>query len=846
MLRHLRAALVRLGGLFAGKRADADLDDELKAHLDLLTDDNRRRGMSDADARRAALLAFGGVAVAAESVREQRAVPWIETTAADLRYATRSLKRSPVFTVVTVLTLALGIGANTAIFSVVNGVVLRPLPYPNPERLVVLSSVMKGANIAVSGPDFMDWRSAARSFDGIAASVQSQTVLTGSGAAERIAQARVTANAINVLGLRPVIGRGFAPGEDALSAPRVAMLSEGFWKRRFAGDPNIVGRKILLDDFPTLVIGVAPSAMAWPEPVDVWLTTRFTPRDLAQGSRGARWISVLGRLAPNATLAQARAEMDGIAKRIERLDPAHNTNVGVSVTPLLDDIIGSVQKPLFVLLGAVACVLLIACANVGGLMLGRLAARDAELAVRTALGATRGRIAKQILTESFLVAILGGTIGLIVAVAGIKILKTIAPAELPRLDAIQLDAPVLAFTFAATTLTALLFGAIPARQGSAIDLHARLRSAGRSRGSIVGTRTRRALVVAEVAAAIVLLTGAGLLLRSFAQLRRVDPGFRPDGAATFAIALPPTRYDTDARQRQFTSQLLDEVHRIPGVTAAAASFDLPLSGHRFGFTFTVRGRPPADPRNEPRAQARVASPEYFSAMGIPLLRGRAFTAADRFGDPQTLIVSAEVARRYFPNEDPIGKYIETGWGNGGSNGRKFGGEIIGVVGDVRQDALDRGLTPHIYMSYDQWPLDEYDIVVRSSADPSRVLAAIRPMLETIDHDIPMNGARSMHDLVAASLGARRFYLVLLAAFAGVAMALSLAGIYGVIAYGVQQRRREIGIRLALGASRERVLAMVVTDGLRLPAVGAVIGVLAALPLTRLLSAWSILWARAIR
>jgi putative ABC transport system permease protein len=680
----------------------------------------------------------------------------------------------------------------------------------------------------------MDWRDDARSFTGLAAGTTSQTILTGSGEPERLSQARVSANTMNVLGLRPIKGRAFITGEDEVSAPRVAMLSEGLWQRRFGRDPNIVGRKILLDEFPTLIIGIAPSTMSWPEPVDVWLTTRFTARDLSQSARGARWITVVGRLAPNSSLAQARAEMDAIGHRIERLDPVHNTNVGITTTPLLADIIGDVQKPLFVLLGAVAFVLLIACANVGGLMLGRLAARDGELAVRTALGASRGRIARQILTESFLIAALGGLLGILLAVVGVKALVALAPAELPRLDAIRLDAPVLAFTFVVTTLTALLFGAVPARQGSTTDLHGRLRSAGRSAlGSAASARARRLLVVAEIALAIVLLTGAGLLLRSFAQIRQVDPGFRPEGVSTFAIALPATRYATSQSQLQFTTQLLDGIRHAPGVSAAAASFNLPLSGARFGFTFVVRGRAPADPRNEPRAQARVASAEYFAAMGIPLVRGRAFTNADRADAPQALVISAEVARRYFPNEDPIGKYIETGWVH---ESRKFGGEVIGIVGDVRQDALDRGLTPHIYMSYDQWPLDEYDVVVRSTASEGRVLTATRSVLKQLDADVPMNGARSLDDIVMASLGARRFYLMLLAMFAAVAMALALAGIYGVIAYGVQQRRREIGIRLALGASRERVLAMVLKDGLRLAAIGAVLGVLTALPLTRLLNA----------
>jgi putative ABC transport system permease protein len=577
--------------------------------------------------------------------------------------------------------------------------------------------------------------------------------------------------------------------------------------------------------------------MQWPAPVDVWLTTRFSESNLSESSRGARSVTVVARLAPNVSLAAARAEMDGITRRLSQLDPVHNANVGARVTPLLSSVVGTVQKPLFVLLGAVGFVLLIACANVGGLSLGRIAARDGELALRAALGASRGRIARQMLTESLLVAVGGGLLGLVVAAAGMKALIGLAPAQLPRIDDVALDRWVLVFTFAVTSLTGLLFGIGPALHHSSLDVHERLRSAGRGAlGTRSAERSRRALVVAEVTLAVVLLAGAGLMLRSLSQLHDVDPGFRAGGVSTFSTGQLPRSYSTKDREIAFTTSLLDAIRGIPGVTAADVSFNLPLSGGGPQFTFAVRGAPAPDPRNEPRAQARSAGPQYFAAMGIPLLRGRLFDARDRAGAPQVLIVSAEVARRYFPGEDPIGKYIETGWSGPGWPGVKFGGEVIGVVGDVRQGALDQAVTPHMYMSYQQWPINEYDVVIRSTTAPATVLSAARSVLAGLDANIPMNDARTFDDVVDTSLGDRRFFLTLLAAFAGVSMVLAVVGVYGVVAYGVHQRRREIGIRIALGATGGRVLAMILSQGLRLVVAGVLLGTAAALGLTRLLQA----------
>jgi predicted permease len=823
--------------LFANQTAsDAELREELQAHLEMHVAENVRRGMSPADARRAALAASGGMTSAAESVREQRGLPMLETIAADARFALRTLRRSPAYTLVAVATLAIGIGATTAIFSVVSGVLLQPLPYANADRLMSLHSVLNGSPTSVSAPDFADWRREARSFSGMAASYSSTTVLTGNGDAVQLSQGRISANAFDVLGIRPILGRAFAGGEDEISAPRVAIISERLWRTRFGGDSAIVGRPLTFDGFPTMIVGVAPSSMRWPERVDVWLTTRFSEKDLSQSSRGARYLTVVARLAPHSSVAGARDEMKAIAKRLESIDPRHNANVGARVDPLLSNMVDDVRTPLFVLLGAVGFVMLIACANVGSLALGRVAAREPELAMRLALGASRTRIARQVLVESLIVALAGGLLGLALAGLGIKALLSIAPGDLPRLSEVHVDLSVIAFAFLATFTTALLFGVIPAMHGGTTNLRSRLGAARGSLGRRSTTASRRGLVVTEIALAIVLLTGAGLLLRSIAQLRDVDPGFRATDVYTFTVGQLPQRYASHEQQIEFTNTLLDRIRHVPGVSAADVSFNLPLDAGGPQFTFEIQGRPAPDARNEPRAQARAAGPQYFAVMGIPLIRGRLFTDADRGGPagPRILVISAELARRYFPNEDPIGKTLETGWGGAGWPGQKFGGTIVGIVGDVRQRALDGGKLPHMYMPYAQWPVNEYSVVIRSTAGAERTFAAARSILRELDRDIAVSDERSMTEIVDASMGRRRFYLSLLAAFAVVALLLAAIGVYGVIAYGVQQRRQEIGVRLTLGATRQRVLMMVLSDGLRLSIIGIAIGLTAAFGLTRVL------------
>ena len=810
---------------------EREMDDEMRFHMEMEADELRRFGVRPEEARNTARRRFGGVARYQDDARDARGGRWIEEIRQDARYAMRVLSRGRGFVVVSVLTLALGVGANTAIFSVVRGVLLRGLPYPEPDRLVSLTSVINGSPSAVSPPDFLDWRAESKAFVGIAAHFLSTTALTANGEAERLIQARVSANFFDVIGVRPERGRGFQVGEDDRSAPRVAVLSDGLWKRRFGADESIVGRTILLDDFPTTVIGVAPARLRVPAGVDLWLTTRFDERDVAPSSRGARWIQVVGRLAPNATLASARGEMSTIAARLAREDPRHNTDVTTRVVPLQEDLVGRVRAPLLILLGAVAFVMMIACVNVASLSLGRVAARDTELAVRSALGAGRGRIARQILTESLVLSLGGGIVGLGLAALGTRALVALAPGDLPLVDTVHLDATVFAFALALTILSGLLFGVVPALQGARANDRLRSGSRALSMGP-GGGRLRQSLVVAEVALAIALLAGAGVLLRSFMHLTTVDPGFRADGVTSFTLSLSPVRYPDTDRQEQFASTLLSRLQQMPGMNAVGISFAPPLSGSSFGLTFAIGGRQTKSGQDEPRAQVRVATPDYFRAMGIPLLRGRGFTAQDRPDAPMALLISKETARRYWPNEDPIGQTLETGWHRGA---RAFGGTIVGIVGDVRQFSLAGKPTPHIYGAFAQWPLDEQTVFMRSTAASSSVLSAARDVVRALDPRLAVYDAHPLGDLVRESVAERRFYATLLATFASLALVLAAIGIYGVMAYGVQQRRRELGIRIALGASRERVVGMVMRQGVTLAIVGAAIGLAAASLLTSVLA-----------
>jgi predicted permease len=821
-------------------RSDAgierDLDDEVEFHLEMRVRDLVRGGLSETEARRQANAEFGDAtrlkhALAREdrsTRRDRRISRWLSDFRYDGHYAVRQIVRSPLFAVVAILTVAIGIGANTSIMSAVRGIVLRPLPFTEPDRLVrIVSRADRIGATAVSVADFADMRQQAKSFAGMAAWYATTTNLSGDGEPERLEVARVTDNWFGLLGIRPLSGRTFVEGEDRSGAALRAVLSDAFWQRRFGGDPAIVGRTLRLDGEPVEVIGIVAAGSAFPAERDLWLTTRFEPDEYTDAQRGARWIRVLARLAPGVSVAQATDDVARVARLLEQRDPRHNTGYTAYSVSLQESIIGDYRRPMFILLGAVGLVMLVVCANVAGLMVARTAGRETEIAVRAAIGAGRGRIVRQLVTEALVLAVAGGALGFVFGIIGTALLVQAAPPGIPRLEHVGVDGTIFAFSLGLALVTGVFFGLAPAVQAARRDVRSRLQSAGRgSAGRSGSVRLRRVLVVSELAVAIVLLVASGLLLRSFTKLQRIDPGFRVDGLTAFTVTLPPSRYARLADQRQFVERALEGLSALPGVERAAVSFGLPLTDTRFQLTFTIDGRD-GDPANEPRGQVRVASPGYFEAMGIPLKSGRLFNAQDRWESPQVVVVSEELARRFFPDGDAMGRYINTGWGR---DGHKLGGTIVGIVGDVKQLGLTSDAPPAYYAPADQWPTDEVTFTLRTGADPASLIAGIRSVVETLDADLPLFDFTSGEKLVAGALAQPRFYLMVISAFAVAALLLAGIGVYGIIAYMVRQRTQEIGVRMALGASATQIVRMIVGEGLTLAAFGIAIGVTIAVTL----------------
>jgi putative ABC transport system permease protein len=820
----------------SGTVIDRDLDDEVTFHIEMRVQDLVKRGVPHDVARQQARTEFGDARRLKESLgradrsaqRERRLARWFSDFSYDLRFAMRQIIRSPLFAAISILTVSIGIGSNTAIMSAVRGIVLRPLPFHEPDRLIRLYSRHERLGpTAVSVPDFVDIRAQATSFTGMAAWYSSTTNMSGEGAPERLESARVSDNWFELLGTQALSGRTFASGEDRHGEPIRAVISDDFWTRRFARDRSVIGRTLRLDGNPVEIIGIVPGARAFPPDVDVWMTTMFSPEDLATSARGARWLRVMARLKPGVTLSQANDDVARVAKLIEAQDPRHNTGYSAFARTFQESIIGDYRRPLFVLLGAVGLVMLVVCTNVAGLMVARTAARETEIAVRAAIGAGRGRIVRQLVTEALVLALAGGALGFLLGVAGTQLLVRFAPPDIPRLDDVGIDGVVFAFTFALAVISGVAFGLVPALQASRHDVRSRLQAQSRGAAGRFGSvRIRRALVVSELAIAIVLLVCAGLLLRSFAKLQRVDPGFRATGLQAFTVTLPEMRYPRLVDQRQFLDRTLEGLRVIPGVEHAAASFGLPLTSTRFQLTFTIDGNE-GEPNNEPRGQVRVASPEYFKAMGIPLLKGRVFTTQDRWDTQPVVVVSDSLARRFFPNGDAIGRVIETGWKR---EGHALGGEIVGIVGDVKQFGLSTEAPPAYYAAADQWPTDEITFVVSGSGSADGTIPGLRAVIQKLDPELPIFDVTSGESLVAASLAQPRFYLMVIAAFATAALLLAAIGVYGIIAYTVRQRTREIGVRMALGASAAQIVRMVVGEGVVLAAVGSALGVAVALAL----------------
>jgi putative ABC transport system permease protein len=749
----------------------------------------------------------------------------------DFRYAARLLLRSPAFTLVAVAALALGIGANTAIFSVVDTLLLRPLPYADADRLAVIweHNIPRDRQHNVVSPgNFIHWQELNQSFTELSAlSMTFRTTLTGAGDATELPVQYVSAGIFRILGVRPALGRDFTKQDDAPGVG-VVIISDRLWRQRFGADPTIVNRSIQLDGRPNVVAGVMPAGFSiLDRTVDVWSTIGLPPS--ARTPRG-RWIGVVGRLKDGVTMAQAQADMVRVHQELTRRFPDFNTGWTANVVPLREELTGTVKPALWVMLGAVGFVLLIACANVGNLVLARATARQRELAVRAALGAGRGRLIRQMLVESLLLSIMGSTAGLLVAWWSVVALRTTIADRVPiaRLDQVSIDGTVLLFTAGAALVSALLFGIAPALTSAGARLTESLKDGGRSGSAARGARIRSVFVVVETALALVLLVGSGLLLRSFVALMRVDPGFDPAHTMTVKVSIPTAKYRDAAQQQAFFNQLFEKLDALPGVTAAGGTSFLPIAGLGAATGFQIVGQPKPSAGQEPVTDVRVVTHDYFKAMGVPLLRGRTFDSRDAGTNVRRVIVNQALARKHFPNEDPIGKSIIVSWNDEGAD------EIVGVVGDVRQQDLETEARATIYWPPGRFTYPFMSVAIRTAGDPRTVVAGAVAALHELDPNVAAADVKTMDAVIDASVAQRRLTMLLLSIFAVVALVLAAVGIYGVIGYSVSQRTQEIGIRMALGAQRATVLRMVVGQAMLLAALGIAAGAGGAWGLTRLM------------
>ena len=757
----------------------------------------------------------------------------------DLRYAVRQLARSPGFAIAAVLTLGLGIGANAAIFSVVDAALLRPLPYPHPEQIVRAYEVIDNENWSASPSDFADLRAQNHTLSKLASIDAFPHTLTGPGLEPLpVPSARVSGDFFDVMGVAPALGRPFVAAETQYGQTEAVVLSDAIWHTRFGARSDILGQPIQLDGKSYLVVGVMPPGFSYPSGTQMWTPLAFSDTELAT-QRGAHYLNVIGRLKPATTIPQATADLQGIATRMAQDYPVTNKGQGATLITLREALIGkNIRVALLVLLGAVGLVVLIACANVANLLLARAAGRSRELAVRVAMGARGGDLVRQALTESLLLAVVGGGIGLLLSTWITNALSALRPAALRNVGALELDGAVLAFTAGVVIATGFLFGLVPALQASrATNLHGALLAGGRSQTNTrEGWRLRSGLITAELALAVVLLTGAGLLLKSFARLEHVDPGFNAEGVLTFELSLPSPRYPKPEQAALFYDQLLGALRGLPGVERTAGISGLPLDNYNFSISLhTLDGRT-LEPRAVQGPQVRLVTPGLFSTLGIRLVKGRDFTESDRAGAPLAVVVNETAARLIWPGLDPLGHTLELGT-KFGLGGARAGGQVVGVVGDVRDAALGADPRPTVYLAHAQFPVTDLAIAIRSAGhlDPLSLTSAVRSALTRLDPDLPMDQVQSLDHLAAGSVAQSRFAMLLLASFAAVALILAAVGMYGVMAYVVGQRRHDIGIRMALGASRRAVVAEVVARAARPVAVGLALGLVGAFALSHTLS-----------
>jgi putative ABC transport system permease protein len=766
---------------------------------------------------------------------QQRRTNIVTDVGQDLRYGFRTLVKNPGFTIIAVIALALGIGANSAIFSVVNTVLLRPLPYKDPEQLMMVweDATMHGyPRDTPAVANYIDWKTQNHVFEDMAAVAEESLNLTGSGEPERLEAIGATASLFSVLGLAPQFGRAFTTEEDQPGANKVVILSNRLWQRRFGADPSLIGKQITLNGQSHTVVGVMPAQFQFPsQDVELWVPMAFTSEQTA--NRGNHYLEVVARLRPGVTVAQAQAEMNTIATRLQQQYPEQNTDLGAVVVPLHEDVVGDIRPALLVLLGAVGLVLLIACANVANLLLARAAVRQKEIAVRVAFGASRWRLIRQFLTESILLAAIGGVVGFLLSIVGIMLLTRFIPPDISQVKAISLDVRVLGFTLLVSLLTGVMFGLVPALQASMFNPNETLKEGGRDSSSgSRGNRIRALLVVAEVAISLVLLIGAGLLINSFLRLRSVDPGFQKDNLLTMKIVLPELKYPDLTRRSAFYTNLLQRVEALPGVKSAAVTTNLPLYRQGNSVAIDIEGRPAPPPGQEIIIATRIVSPKYLTTMGIPLLKGRQFGPEETAKMPGAVIISETMARRYWPGEEALGKRLTPGRNSGPDDWF----QIVGIAKDVRQFELNADPKPQMYIPYVQADFfAPRDLVVKTDVDPIGMAATVRRAVWEIDKDQPVSNIKTMDEIAAESVSRQRFSMLLLTIFASVALVLAAVGIYGVMSYSVTQRRSEIGIRMALGAQKSDVLKLTVGRGLRLVLIGVALGVGGAFALTRLMA-----------
>ena len=837
-MRKTRAWLLRFEGLFRKERRERDLSAEMECHLQMHVEDNLRAGMSPTEARRKALIKLGGVEQTKEIYRDRRGLPILETLLQDLRYGARMLRKNPGFTAVVVLTVALGVGANAAIFSVVDAVLLRPLPYPESDRLVMawekvsLPNYQNDENNPSPG-NFSDWKNQSTIFENMGAYRNRSFNLTGEGEPVRVEGEQVSAGLFSVLKVNAALGRVFTAEDDQPAGRHVVVLSDGLWKSRFGADAQILHKTILLDGESYAVVGVMPTGFHFPDPDDqLWVPIALTPQDLA--NHGSHNLVVTARLKQNVSLSQAQSELNRIAQRLTELYPDTNTGVQANIVALEEEIAGPVRPVLVALFGAVGFVLVIVCANVANLLLGRASARHREIGIRIALGAGRIRILRQLLTESALLALLGCALGLLFACWGILTLKLLSPPHIPRTDEIQINTSVLVFSLTISLLAGFIFGVLPALQAARGDVNDSLKEGARESTGGARLRTRNLLVILETALGVVVVIGAGLLLRSFLILERVPLGFQPQNVLTFRVIPRGERYSLLTGRTAFYQQAIERIQALPGVRSAAAVSFIPLTNVRASKGFSIEGRIRPAAGQIPMAGYDAVTPGYFDSLRIPQRSGRDFSWRDTPQGQRVVIINEAMARAYWPGEDPLGKRIKFGtpedpipWWT-----------VSGVVGDIREFDVLTPPRPTLYLPISQADDSNYvlrDWVVRANGDPLAIASSVRAAMREVDPDLPVSRLRSLEQVRNVSVAAQRFNLLLFGLFAALALALAAVGIYGVMAYSVAQRTREIGIRVALGAQRGEVVRLLLGQGTRFAAFGVILGLAGAFALTRLMA-----------